>query len=196
MLETPHRNKRALLLTLHPWLLLPQTLRSEFWERLSSHWSRLSLANLLERSLVCCWKWTMPNFFLIDEPPLKLCRKGRHWMNWRTNGALTKQKSGNYTYRSVCNGVCLKVHHSVPVKMKVSIGERCHNPRCSGVDPTFIWDENQKLYCGKICIDGYQKWHDAQGIMVSDLLHHFSSHFDPQIGSMVDYGPHFFEELH
>ena len=134
-------------------------------------------------------KLTNPATGEVNEPPLKLCRKGRHWMNWRVNGAITKQKSGNYTYRSVCNGVCLKVHHSVPVKMKVSIGERCHNPRCSGVDPTFIWDENQKLYCGKICIDGYQKWHDAQGIMVSDLLHHFSSHFDPQIGSMVgDYG--------
>jgi hypothetical protein len=79
-------------------------------------------------------------------------------MNWRTFGAIQQQKTGNYTYRSVCNGNCLKEHHSIPVRNMVDSGDRCHNPRCSGVHPTFTWEKNEKLYCSVECCDGYQEW--------------------------------------
>ena len=83
---------------------------------------------------------------------------------WFNNCGITLRKRKFY-YNVRCNGVCLKENISIPVKVLVNSNGRCHNPRCSGVNPTFFWEKNQKLYCSVECCDGYQEWHNEVSII-------------------------------
>jgi hypothetical protein len=89
-----------------------------------------------------------------------------HWMNWKKEAGIRFQY-GRWKYNAQCNGDCLKNHVSLPEKARVSSGLECHNPRCSGVRPTYLWEMNQKLYCAVECCDGYQEWHIAASIEVN-----------------------------
>jgi hypothetical protein len=91
------------------------------------------------------------------------------FFQWFNNCGITLRKRKFY-YNVRCNGVCLKENISIPVKVLVNSNGRCHNPRCSGVNPTFFWEKNQKLYCSVECCDGYQEWQNE----VSNILPHFS----------------------
>ena len=97
-----------------------------------------------------------------QPPKEKKCFKSRidgdyHWMDW-TEVAGMRFYKGKWYYNGQCNGECLKSHVSLPEKERVGSGLECHNPRCSGSNPSFLWDLNQKLYCAQECIDGYQEW--------------------------------------
>jgi hypothetical protein len=87
-----------------------------------------------------------------------------HWIN---DCGITLQ-NGKFYYSVRCNGICLKDNVSIPVKVLVDSGERCHNPRCSNV-PTLSWLKNKRSYCSLDCIDGYQEWNDEASIEVSLL---------------------------
>jgi hypothetical protein len=92
-------------------------------------------------------------------PKAKDCGNCGEAMDWRTTGMMQRpRKNGLYYYHKNHNRSCQKEDISIPVAVKVSNGKRCHNPRCSGVNPTFTWDKNQKLYCSESCCDGYQEW--------------------------------------
>jgi hypothetical protein len=92
-------------------------------------------------------------------------------MDWRTTGQMTRAKKGGpFYYHKNHNGSCQKEDISIPVAVKVLNGKRCHNPRCSGVNPTFTWDKNQKLYCSVECCDGYQEWQN-EVTTISPLKH-------------------------
>jgi hypothetical protein len=105
-----------------------------------------------------------------------------HLMDWKSAAGIRLYK-GKWYYNPQCNGVCLKNHVSLPEKERVSTGSECHNPRCSGVSPTFFWEKNQKLYCSVECCDGYQEWHNE----VSIIYPIYPTHCYPEIGSMVGY---------
>jgi hypothetical protein len=107
-------------------------------------------------------------------PKSKDCADCGEAMDWRTTGQMTRaKKNGPYYYHKNHNESCQKENISIKVKEKVTSGNRCHNPRCSGSNPSFLWDRNQKLYCAIECIVGYQEWNQE----VSHNLHHFSNRF-------------------
>jgi hypothetical protein len=83
-----------------------------------------------------------------------------HWIN---DCGITL-RNGKFYYSVRCNGICLKDNVSIPVKVLVDSGERCHNPRCSR-DATLSWLNNKRSYCSIECIDGYQEWYDEASIV-------------------------------
>jgi hypothetical protein len=129
-------------------------------------------------------------------PKTKNCGDCGESMDYRTTGQIQKSKNnGPYYYQKNHNGKCQKNNISIVVKEKVNSGKRCHNPRCSAVNPTYIWDVNQKLYCSVQCIDGYQDWHDAAAKEVGVIYSISPTHFHPEIGSMVGGHHYYFKEL-
>jgi hypothetical protein len=57
-------------------------------------------------------------------------------MDWTKNSLIFLNKGvKNFSWGNQHNGDCLKIY-SQKVKEKVDSNERCHNPRCSGENPT------------------------------------------------------------
>ena len=124
----------------------------------------------------------MLNSIVGYSPPQtrKICKKCDQPMDWTENaGILLNGKASNWNWGSQHNGDCLKIY-SQKVKEKVVSGSRCHNPRCSGSDPTFLWEKNGKLYCSVECFDGYKEWNDE----VSHLSHS-QPHRPPEMVSVT-----------
>jgi hypothetical protein len=102
-------------------------------------------------------------------PKSKVCADCGEAMDWRTTGQITRaKKNGPFYYHKNHNGGCQKWNISIPVKEKVDSGERCHNPRCSSANPSFLWQKNEKLYCAIECFDAYQDWH--QEVTIANFI--------------------------
>ena len=121
----------------------------------------------------------------------KQCKKCLQNMCWTENaGILLNRGASSWNWGNQHNGNCLKIY-SQEVKGKVEYGERCHNPRCSEVNPTFFWEKNLKLYCTVECCDGYQEWNQE----VRNSLHHYPNALLSRNGiNGWGYGLHFVEE--
>ena len=117
-----------------------------------------------------------------SEKECKICLQ---MMSWTDNaGILLNRGAPTWSWGNQHNGDCLKVY-SEKIKGKVDSGEICNNPRCSGLNPSFLWEKNQKSYCTIDCIDGYREWNAAASKKVRFLYTIYPTHFHPEMESMV-----------
>jgi hypothetical protein len=101
--------------------------------------------------------------------PRVVCGKCHQSKHWTTTGLIQKDGSG-FKYQSHCQGECLRPNLSLPIKKKVTKGERCHNPRCSR-DAEITCTENDRRYCSQKCYDsGYVIWQAEQIEKASPLI--------------------------